>query len=204
MFATFQGEEEEPVYGITKPLASWNPVWANVHYWVELARTARRASRLSDRVRVFLKHPGWRPEDLGGFLPAPEVDRATYRKYDIPAPRALKLYVLVQFVLVNLATTVFLFTQQRLTASGRLAAAAGIVAALASLGGLLDKRRWALWLELLRVTAIGPLGAVLLPSPRPARSAQDSRPTPRRDVLGSTRQPANTEGCRNALRLRLV
>jgi len=57
LFGTFQGEEEEPVYGITKPLASWNPVWANLHYWVELARTARRANRFSDQVRVFLK-PG--------------------------------------------------------------------------------------------------------------------------------------------------
>ena len=64
MFGTFQNEEEEPVYGITTPLANWNPVWANLHYWAELLRTARSTSRPLDRLRVFWKPPGWRPRDL--------------------------------------------------------------------------------------------------------------------------------------------
>ena len=75
MFGTFQEEEEEPVYGITRPLASWNPVWANFHYWAELWRTARRATRLQDRFRIFWKPPGWRPEELGGYEPAPRGGR---------------------------------------------------------------------------------------------------------------------------------
>ena len=33
LFGTFQEEEEEPVYGITKPLASWDPVTANFRTW---------------------------------------------------------------------------------------------------------------------------------------------------------------------------
>src|ERR1700733_5274013 len=37
LFGTFQVEEEEPVYGTVKPLASFNPLWANAHYWVEMA-----------------------------------------------------------------------------------------------------------------------------------------------------------------------
>lgn len=35
LFGSFQQEEEEPVYGITKPLADWNPVWANFHYYAD-------------------------------------------------------------------------------------------------------------------------------------------------------------------------
>ncbi|MEO1083199.1 MAG: sterol desaturase family protein, partial [Acidobacteriota bacterium] len=31
LYGSFQEEEEEPTYGITKPLRSWNPLWANVH-----------------------------------------------------------------------------------------------------------------------------------------------------------------------------
>ncbi|HTM99937.1 MAG TPA: sterol desaturase family protein, partial [Pedobacter sp.] len=41
MFGTFQKEEEEVYFGITTPLASWNPVWANFHYWVELWQTTK-------------------------------------------------------------------------------------------------------------------------------------------------------------------
>jgi hypothetical protein len=54
-FGTYQAEEEEPAYGITKPLASWNPVWANFHSWAELLASARRTRRLSDKIWIFLK-----------------------------------------------------------------------------------------------------------------------------------------------------
>ena len=61
LFGTYQQEQEEPSYGITTPLASWNPVWANLHYWVELLQKAGRTPRLADKVRMFLKPPGWQP-----------------------------------------------------------------------------------------------------------------------------------------------
>ena len=167
MFGTFQEEEEEPVYGITRPLASWNPVWANLHYWADLWRTARRTARLRDRVRLFWKPPGWRPEELGGFDPPPEVNAATYRKFDPPVPRALKAYVLVQFVVVNLLTSAFLFRQAGFTPEVRWALAVLIVSALASLGGLIEARRWAFGLELVRLIA-SVVVAFWLASPGPA------------------------------------
>jgi alkylglycerol monooxygenase len=165
MFGTFQAEEEEPVYGITKPLESLNPVWANFHYWAELARQARRATRPFDGLRVFWKAPGWRPEELGGFEPAPEVDAATYRKYDPPAPRALQVYVFAQFVAVNLIASAFLYRQATLSPSARLALAVSIVVSLVSLGGLLDGRSWAVRLEVLRLAGASALAFWLGPTP---------------------------------------
>ena len=47
MFGTFQPEEEQPVYGITKPLQSWNPLWANLAAWVELFEDAWHAPRIA-------------------------------------------------------------------------------------------------------------------------------------------------------------
>ena len=61
LFGTFGEEREEPVYGVTRPLASWNPVWANLRHWAEMWDVARRAGRPLDRVRVLWKRPGWRP-----------------------------------------------------------------------------------------------------------------------------------------------
>jgi alkylglycerol monooxygenase len=165
LFGTFQGEEEEPVYGITTPLRSWNPIWANLHYWIDLFAKARRARRLRDSLRFFLKPPGWHPEELGGFMAAPEVDPATYHKYDTPTPRGLRLYVLGQFVLVNLAAVAFLFRESEMDALPRSAAGLGIVVTLAGLGGLLDRRAWAFRLEALRLVGLAALAAVLLPPP---------------------------------------
>jgi alkylglycerol monooxygenase len=153
LFGTFQKEEEEPAYGITTPLRSFNPVWAHLHYWVELGGKARRATRLTDRVRLFLKPPGWQPADLGGFVAAPEVDPA-HVKYDTTAPTGLAVYVFVQFVAVLVATTALLFGQDALGVVSRAAAAAAIVVTLVALGGLLDRRPWALSLEAFRIGAL--------------------------------------------------
>jgi len=108
LFGTFAREEDEPVYGITKPLASFNPLWANVHYWAEMWDVARRARRPFDRVRVLWMRPGWRPPDLGGPLGPSEVDRASYVKFDVPLARAVEVYVLGQFAAVLLAATLYL------------------------------------------------------------------------------------------------
>jgi sterol desaturase/sphingolipid hydroxylase (fatty acid hydroxylase superfamily) len=163
MFGTFATEQDEPVYGITNPIRSWNPLWAQVHYWVELAGKARRTGRWADRLRLFWKRPGWQPDDLGGFVPAPEVDRATYRKYDPPAPRGLRLYVFAHFVVVDLATIAFLFSSGSMPALARGAGALAVVVSVASLGGLLDQRSWGLGLEAMRIVAA--TGAVPLLAP---------------------------------------
>lgn len=63
MFGTFveEREDEKIIYGVRKPLHSWNPLWANVQVYADLFRDARLAGNVGDALRVFLKHPGWRP-----------------------------------------------------------------------------------------------------------------------------------------------
>jgi sterol desaturase/sphingolipid hydroxylase (fatty acid hydroxylase superfamily) len=162
MFGTFQEEEEEPVYGITSPLKSWNPVWANLHYWVELVAKARRAHRLSDKVRMFLKPPGWHPEELGGFVPAPEVDHRTYRKFDTPVPRGLALYGLVQFTLALLGANLLLFQKARLGWPLLLAGSVLVFWTLAGVAALFERRRTALALEVPRLVLVAVLGVAAL------------------------------------------
>jgi alkylglycerol monooxygenase len=155
LFGTYQEEQEEPVYGITNPLRSWNPLWANLHYWVELLEKARRTRRLSDRLRLFVKPPGWQPEDLGGYQQAPEVDAASYRKWDTPVPRWLGVYAFVQFAAVLLAASLLLFRQRTLPAAMLALGAVFIVVSLVALGGLFERKRWAAPLEAARLLALG-------------------------------------------------
>jgi alkylglycerol monooxygenase len=167
LFGTFGQERDEPVYGITKPLASWNPVWANLHQWSEMWGVARRAKRPLDRARVLWKRPGWRPDHLGGPVGPSEVDRAALVKYDVPVPRGMALYVLAHFVAVNAGTVAFLYASERLGPPGRAAGALAAVWSLASLGGLLDRRPWAVGFEAARLLAAS-LALLLLPLPGPA------------------------------------
>jgi len=153
MFGTYQAEEEEPIYGITRPLASWSPVWANFHYWAELIESARRTRGLADKLRVFLKMPGWQPADLGGFVPAPEVDRARYRKFDTPLTRGRAVYVLVHFVAVLALSTTLLYRQETWGLPWLAAGATFVLLSLVALAALLEARSWAPALEATRLVA---------------------------------------------------
>jgi sterol desaturase/sphingolipid hydroxylase (fatty acid hydroxylase superfamily) len=154
LFGTYKGEEEEPVYGITTPLKSWNPLWANAQVWVDLVRLARGADRISDAFRVFFKPPGWRPQELGGFVPPPEIDPANPPPKFAPAlPTGLGLYAFAQFVPV-LAFSSWLLREKPGASPILVPGAVLIALSLVSLGGLLEGRRWALPAELARVLVL--------------------------------------------------
>ena len=153
MFGTYQKEEEEVVYGITTPLRSWNPLWANVQYWVDLVARARRAARPLDKVRLFVKPPGWNPDDLGGFQAAPEVGPDAQR-FEVATPRPVQAYVLAQFAVVLALTSVFLFRQDAFTPPARVAFALAVVASLVVFAGLLERRAWAVPAEVGRIVGV--------------------------------------------------
>jgi alkylglycerol monooxygenase len=151
LFGTFEGEGREPVYGTVKPLASFNPFWANIEPWVQLFALARGARRLRDKAWIFLGPPEWRPAELGGVVTIPEVSRAAQRKYEAVAPRGLDLYVVVSFALVVAGMTALLAYQAELGASGQLLAAASVLFGLLTPGALFEARRWAVPIEWIRL-----------------------------------------------------
>ncbi|MBK9176983.1 MAG: sterol desaturase family protein [Flavobacteriales bacterium] len=168
LFGTYQREEEEPVYGITTPLRTWDPLKANFHYWGDLVRWARQCRNWKDRLLVFLKPPGWRPAYLGGVEGPRAKDKRSYRKFDTTAPRGVNLYVAVQFTALLAVTTLFLFRQGDLGMTRSWLAAALIVLWVMDMGLMLESKRWAVPVEVLRVigfTALLVFSPDLLPAP---------------------------------------
>jgi alkylglycerol monooxygenase len=163
LFGTFQREEEEPVYGITAPLRSWDPLTANFHYWGELFRLARRCRSMKDRLLVFIKPPGWRPAYLGGFDGPKEKDRATYRKFDSHVRSTVIGYVAVQFALLLIVTSYFLFQQDRLSVLAQWITAALIGWWVMNMGVLLEAYGWAVRSEIGRILFLGLAIAMVLP-----------------------------------------
>jgi alkylglycerol monooxygenase len=158
LFGTYQEEQEEPIYGITTPLGTWDPVKANFHYWVDLVRIAKQARRWQDKVLVFLKPPGWRPAELGGFEGPRAKDRSTYRKFDTSASAMTTGYVVAQFIILLALTTFFLFRQADLGTTRMWITALLIVVWVMDMGLLLEGgRRWVLGVEVARVLAFGGL-----------------------------------------------
>ena len=151
MFGTFQAEEEKPTYGITKPLNSWNAVWANVSHYAEMGKDLKRIEKWSDKVKYLFKKPGWLPDSLGGYRAAPEVDKTTYKKYETPAPVALNYYVLFQYALCLVGTGLFLFKQDEFQLGEKIFFAVIISIVVVNSGVLFENKTWVFWAEWIRI-----------------------------------------------------
>jgi hypothetical protein len=157
LFGTFQEEEERPHYGITSPLKSWNPVYANFAHYVALFRTVRHARSAGDALRILFKRPGWQPDYLGGAVTAAPVD-AGYRKYDEQASHEINLYVLVQFLGALAINSLYFFRHEALDPTSKGLYALWILGTTLMFGILFEHRNgWLSALELARLGAI-PVG----------------------------------------------
>lgn len=151
LFGTFQQEEEDVYYGITTPLASWNPVWANVHYWIELWQIAKKSDNLADKINVFIKPPGWFPAKLGGFKYAPEIDVINYKKFDASYQKGIVLYVLFQFIIALITGSLLLFLNPKMEIWMVISTAIFTILTLLSCGALLENKNWLKYFEYVRI-----------------------------------------------------
>src|SRR3954469_11746053 len=69
LFGSFEEESEKCVYGTRAPLASCAPLWANAEVYWALAKDSWHAKSWRDKLRVWIKPPGWRPADVAARFP---------------------------------------------------------------------------------------------------------------------------------------
>jgi hypothetical protein len=144
LFGTFQEElDREPcVYGIRGQLKSWNPVWANLHYYWAMAKDSWHTRSWLDKARVWVAHPGWRPADVASRFPKPQYDpHRDFERFDPERSVGLSWYGVLQFLTLIVANSHFLSVLQKQTMVLNSAYFCAILASLVCLGGLLENRR---------------------------------------------------------------
>jgi sterol desaturase/sphingolipid hydroxylase (fatty acid hydroxylase superfamily) len=57
LFNTFQEEEETPIYGITKQINSYNPIYLNFHEWVDIYKDFRKAKSWKEKIQAVFGRP---------------------------------------------------------------------------------------------------------------------------------------------------
>lgn len=105
LFGTFQAElpDVPPVYGITRPVQTWNPIKINfLHMWL-LIKDAWRAKSWKDKLRIWFMPTGWRPVDVAEKFPVHKInDVYHFEKYDTAASNKLYAWCWVQLVILLL------------------------------------------------------------------------------------------------------
>lgn len=163
LFGTFQEELEEvpPVYGVTRPVRTWNPFLINfMHLWT-LIQDAWRTRSIRDKLRIWFMPTGWRPADVKDKYPLESiVDPYTYKKFDTHLSPALQVWSWMQFA-VTFLLMMYLFNYiGDIDWPGVLIYGGFLFLSIFSFTTLMDKRPWALWTEI--ITALVGLAIIYI------------------------------------------
>ena len=111
LFGTYQEELKnvEPVYGITRPVKTWNPIKINYqHLWL-LILDAWRTKSLWDKCRIWFLPTGWRPLDVEEKFPVNKIeDPYRFEKYNPKASTGLQIWIWFQ-ISITLTFASYLF-----------------------------------------------------------------------------------------------
>lgn len=155
LFGTFVEErDDEPViYGIRKPLASYNAVWGNLNVYSDLWQRSRAASSWREALRLWIDSPAGR-----GVTPPP-LDRSKVIRFDTGTRPVVRRYAALQYALLIPPATYFIATGAQLPMSLQVAGALLIALSVFSIGRLLEERASARPIETLRLITLGVLAA---------------------------------------------
>ncbi|WP_378179531.1 sterol desaturase family protein [Aquimarina sp. SS2-1] len=102
LFGTFQEElpDRPPVYGVKKPVQTWNPFFINfMHVW-GILKDSVRTKNFWDKIRIWFMPTGWRPEDVKTKYPvAITLDPYNREKYRTESSLLLKIWSWTQLVI---------------------------------------------------------------------------------------------------------
>ena len=159
LFGSFQEEDDnEPVvFGVTTPLASWNPIWANLQFYAQLWEDARRTESYWDKLRIWFMRTGWRPADVRAKYPLAKPDLSQFRKFEVALDVRQQVYVVLQFSVYVALGSYLMNLESSLPTSAMVLGWGAIAFGLFVLGAALENRPWALKLEVVRLLSNLPL-----------------------------------------------
>jgi len=141
LFGTFVEEREKCVYGTRAPLDSWDPLWANLEVYADLARKSWRAPRWRDKLAVWFMPPGWVPALAGGEAwQKSSFDLGRVRRYDPPLQPGARAFAIVHFVAVLVGATALLWYSSEWPLTMLAAASVAVLGVLWLIGAVMQGR----------------------------------------------------------------
>lgn len=159
LFGSFEEEKEEVQYGITTPLRSFNPIWANLHYWVEISQMASATKGVLNKIWILISPPDYLPEGYVHSKEEPTLQKQDVKSHDPQISGRDQIYVFLNGLLILVGTFIYLGIQPSLGIIWTASFAVILVVSLWSLSTLVDRKSYAWKIEKLRIAAL----AVIFP-----------------------------------------
>ncbi|MFT6746094.1 MAG: alkylglycerol monooxygenase [Glaciecola sp.] len=144
MFGTFQEEEEEVEYGITKALNSYNPMTAWFHYYGDLYGASKLEKGLTNKIKIWFTGP----ETLEKYYNS--IPEHQYKPNTLN--RSLKWYLAIQFcMLCALCLAMFKWYGNLIYTNTLIILIAYCIFSGVSISAVLENKKYSVYLEFTRI-----------------------------------------------------
>jgi alkylglycerol monooxygenase len=133
MFGTYADErdDEKPVYGIRKPLGSWNPLWANVHHFLQIWQQVSSTPGWRNKLMYVFAKPSWTPQVADTTA---KFELARFTRFDTATPNSLVRVAIVLTAVASVMLMAFYVLQTRWPVPLSIAYSASMVFILTYVG----------------------------------------------------------------------
>lgn len=162
LFGTFRKEDdqEEIVYGLTKPLKSYSFLWQHFHFLIELFYAARTKKGWLNKLKVFFSRPGSLDSDARKKA---ETAFHIFKKTG-PMEKPLNRYVVWQIALSILVLFVFILFEKHIPLPQQILISGLILITLINCGAIMEQKIWVVYLEFCRLLLAGLSLVILYPA----------------------------------------
>ncbi|MCO1332846.1 sterol desaturase family protein [Microbulbifer sp. OS29] len=156
LFGTYQPElEDEPcLYGVRKPLNTFDPVAANFQHLKRMALDAWHTKNWWDKFTLWFRPTGYRPADAESAMPVTSTNLANFKRFNPEISRGLRNYAFIQHFCYSAATLSLLWLNSQLSFWQLLGTVTTLIFCLAINGRILDGHPKSYYLESARLAAL--------------------------------------------------
>lgn len=150
LFGTFKKEEEEPHYGLTKPLKTYSFLWQHFHFAIELWLSVKQQKGFGNKIKLLFS----KPEKIN-----PNVREKAEKMFNIkqnPAPidKPLNRYVIWQIVILLVSLCGFILFEHYIPIQLMVAFPLLVILTLINCGAIMEQKKWIFQVEALRMSVL--------------------------------------------------
>lgn len=150
LFGTFKKEEEEPKYGLTKPLKTYSFLWQHFHFAIELWLAMKKQKGFFRKIKVLFA----KPETIDPNTRDKAEEIFNIHQNPAPIDQPLNRYVIWQMLTLLFFLFFFILFEHYLNMPLKIAFVALVILTLINCGAIMEQKRWIFLVEFLRFSVL--------------------------------------------------
>jgi hypothetical protein len=152
IFGTFQKEEDniETVYGLTKPLDTYNFLWQHFHFFIEIIIAMRAQKGIIPKLQILFG----RPEHFDPTIRKRAETIFNVKHNGGQLAGSLNRYVIWQVIILLVSLFLFILFEANLSVVFRVSFVFTTLLTLVNCGAVMERKHWVFHVEFMRLLSL--------------------------------------------------